>query len=154
MLWKSLIFVAVSPFGMMVVPASRQTDEDAIRQMVYDAVRRLNQGDQTTIDHFWDENADYVGIGGQFIHRRQAMLDFFAQLLKGGGGTEAATIKQIRFLTSDLAIVDGSWTITGAKDADGKPLPLIRGRGCEIVQKKRGRWRFVATRAMVVWMPQ
>src|SRR5207237_744120 len=112
---------------------------------------RLNQGDLTAIDQFWDENADYVGIDGQFIHGRQAMRDFFAQLLKAGAGTEAATIEQVRFLTSDLAVVDGSWTITSAKDADGKPLPLIRGRGCEIVQKKRGRWRFVATREMAIW---
>jgi hypothetical protein len=45
------------------------------------------------------------------------MRGFFAQLLNAGAGTEAATIEQIRFLTSDIAVVDGSWTIIGAKDA-------------------------------------
>jgi hypothetical protein len=82
------------------------------------------------------------------------MRGFFAQLLNAGAGTEAATIEQIRFLTSDIAVVDGSWTIIGAKDANGNELPLIRGRGCEVVQKKRGRWHFVATREMAVWTPQ
>jgi uncharacterized protein (TIGR02246 family) len=115
-------------FGVVNSPVARASDESAIRQMVTDAVRRLNQGDLTAIDEFWDEDADYVGIDGQFIHGRQAMRGLFAQLLKTGAGTEAATIEQVRFLASDLAIVDGSWTISGAKDAAGKALPLIRGR--------------------------
>jgi uncharacterized protein (TIGR02246 family) len=118
-----------------------------------DAVRRLNQGDVTAVRDFWDEKADYVGIGGQFIRGRQAIEDFFTRLLKAGSGTETATIEQIRFLSPELAIVDGSWTITGAQDADGKVLPPMHGRGCEVVQKKQRRWRFVATREMVVWNP-
>lgn len=151
--WNLLLLSTFVLFGLMSSLAPGTNDESTIRQMVADAVTQLNQGDLKAIDQFWDENADYVGIDGQFIHGREAMRDFFAQLLKAGGGTEAATIEQVRFLASDLAIVDGSWTITGAKDANGKPLPVLRGHGCEIVQKKRGRWRFIATREMVVWKP-
>ena len=57
----------------------------------------------------------------------------------------------MRFLTPDVAIVDGQWTITGARDASGKELPPIKGRGVEIARKTDNRWRFVATREMVVW---
>jgi hypothetical protein len=47
--------------------------------------------------------------------------------------------------------VDGSWTVTGARGADGKELPPIQGRGFELVQEKRDRhWRFIATREMVL----
>jgi len=150
-----LVFVAVVCFGAMSAPApaARSSDEDVIRQMVADAIRQLNQGDVSAIRAFWDNDADYVGIDGQFIRNRQAMEVFLAQLLKTGAGTETATIEQVRFLSSDLAIVDGSWTLTGAKSRDGKLLPMIRGRGCEIVQKKKGHWRFVATREMALWTP-
>jgi len=137
----------------MIRVARGQSDEDAIRQMVSEAVRRLNQGDVTAIRDFWDEKADYVGIGGQFIRGSQAIEDFFTRLLRVGGGTETVTIEQVRFLSPELAIVDGSWTITGARDADGKELPPLQGRGCEIAQKKQRRWRFVATREMVIWNP-
>ena len=149
-----LLLLAVVLLGLAGSPPSPVSDESTIRQMVEDAVARINQGDLTAIDEFWDENADYVGLDGRFVHGRQAMREFFAQLLKTGAGTQAGTIEQVRFLASDLAIVDGSWTITGAKDANGKALAIIRGRGCEIVQKRRGRWRFTATREMVVWKPQ
>lgn len=148
-----LLLLAVVLFGLVGSPPPPVSDESTIRQMVADAVRRLNDGDLTAIDESWDENADYVGLDGRFIHGRRAMREFFAQLLKTGAGTEAGTIEQVRFLASDLAVVDGSWTITGANDANGKALAIIRGRGCEVVQKKRGRWRFVATREMVVWTP-
>lgn len=155
MLWNWLLCAALACFGvfsfeMMASPRSKQTDEDAIRRMVYDAVRRLNQGDLTAVRDYWDENADYVGIDGRFLHGRGDMESFFAQLIKAGFGTETGMIEQVRFLASDLAIVDGSWTITGTRGEDGQPLPPIRGRGCEIVQKRRGRWRFVATREMAL----
>ncbi len=153
MSWQRISLLAVVVCFGMVRAAHGQSDEDAIRHMVSDAVRRLNQGDGTAIPDFWDEKADYVGIGGQFIRGRQAIEDFFTRLLKVGSGTETATIEQIRFLSPSLAIVDGSWTITGARDAGGKELAPIYGRGCEIVQKKQRRWRFVATREMVVWNP-
>jgi len=138
---------------MVYAVQTGQSDEDAIRHMVTEAVSRLNRNDARAIRELWDENADYVSVGGKLIRGRQAMEDFFAAMLKEGGGTQTATIEQVRFITPDLAIVDGSWTITGALDANGRPLPPIEGRGLEIVQKKQSRWRFVATREMVVWKP-
>jgi uncharacterized protein (TIGR02246 family) len=153
--WNWLLLAAVMLFGMTSAPAdhSSSRDEDTIRQMVADAIRQLNQGDLSAISAFWDEDADYVGIDGQFIRNRQGMEVFFAQLLKAGAGTETATIERVRFLNSDIAVVDGSWTLTGAKGQDGRALPVIRGRGCEMVQKKKGHWRFIATREMAVWTP-
>jgi len=55
------------------------------------------------------------------------MRDFFAKLLKSGAGTEVCVIELDRFLRSDMAIVDGSWTITGMKDANGKPRKTAAG---------------------------
>lgn len=151
--WNWLLLAAVMLVGMPSAPTDRSPsrDDDTIRQMVADAVRQLNQGDLTTIRAFWDENADYVGIDGRFIQGRDAIEGLFSHLLKAGAGTETGTVEQVRFLSPDLAMVDGSWTIRGAKDEDGKALPTLRGRGCEIVQKKKGHWRFIATREMAVW---
>ncbi len=58
---------------------------------------------------------------------------------------------QIRFITRELATVDGSWTVTVTRDATGKELPVINGRGFELVQKKHGSWKFIATREMVIF---
>ena len=80
-----LVLATFAFFGLVSSPAPSY--ESTIRQMVAYAMRRLNQGDLTAIDEFCDENADYVGIDGQFIQGRPAMRGFFAQLLKTGDGT-------------------------------------------------------------------
>jgi hypothetical protein len=67
-----------------------EDDERISRGMVVQAVSRLNRGDLTALDAFWDETADDVGVP-------------------------------------------------------------IKGRGFELVQKKNGQWKLIATREMVVF---
>ena len=96
---------------------------------------------------FWDEDAEYVGVNGTLTKGRaniQALFD----VARSSVGQQKASIDQIRFITPELATVDGSWTVTGARDAHGKELPPLQGRGFELVQKKHGRWRFIETREM------
>ena len=119
--------------------------------MVDEAIIRLNRGDVTAFDDFWDENADYVGVDGRLTKGRSEIQNRLRQMAKGSAGQQVGTIEQIRFITQDLATVDGTWTVTGARDTTGKDLPVIKGRGFELVQKKNGKWRFVATREMVVF---
>lgn len=119
--------------------------------MVDQAIVRLNRGDVTAFDDFGDEDADYIGVDGRLTKGRSEIQSPFRQLQKGSAGEQDGTIEQIRFITPDLATVDGTWTVTGARDATGKELPAIRGRGFELVQKKSGRWRFIATREMVIF---
>jgi uncharacterized protein (TIGR02246 family) len=148
--WLAAIIVCV---GAISIAHSADNDEQVIRKMVMDAVNRMNGGDTNTIRDFWDVDADYVSVDGRLIRGRAAMEEFLIPIIKAGAGkvTQQATIEHVRFLTSDLAIVDGSWTITGARDAAGKELPPLRGRGVEVAQRKNGRWLFVATREMVIW---
>ena len=128
-----------------------QADERTIRIMVDQAISRMNKGDLTVLDDFWDENADYVGVDGRYIAGRAQMKAFFSEILRmsAGGMQQVGTIESIRFLTPELAIVDGSWTISGARDEAGTELAPLSGRGLEIAQKRDGQWRFVATREMV-----
>jgi len=126
-------------------------DERTIRVMVDQAISRLNRGDITVVDEFWDENADYVSVDGRLIVGRARMKEYFSEILRlsAGGMQQVSTIDSIRFLTPELAIVDGSWTISGARDESGIELAPLKGRGLEIAQKIDGQWRFMATREMV-----
>jgi len=76
------------------------------------------------------------------------MEDFFARIPKEGGGTQTATIEQVRFIAPDLAIVDGS----GRLQARGMPMAdhylLSRDAGLKLCRKsiavgalsQRARW--------------
>ena len=126
------------------------SDEEVIRAMANQAVDRLNKKDPTVFTDFWVEDADYVGVNGTLTKGRaniQALFD----VARSSVGQQKASIDQIRFITPELATVDGSWTVTGARDTHGKELPPLQGRGFELVQKKHGRWRFIETREMVIF---
>ncbi|OLC44808.1 MAG: hypothetical protein AUH43_17805 [Acidobacteria bacterium 13_1_40CM_65_14] len=146
------LFTVVILATMFTAPFQQEDDERAIRNMVDQAIGRLNRGDVTAFEDFWDEGADYVAVDGTLIRERAQIQAFFRKLAASSSSSQqTASIDRVRFLTPELAIVDGSWTVTGARDSTGKELAPIQGRGVEIVQKKRGRWLFVATREMVVF---
>ena len=152
-LCSCLLLLAVPILAMIYNATSPQDDERTIRSMVEKSIARLNKGDITAFEDFWDENADYIGVDGTMLHGRSQIQEFFRKLMPSNAPPfqQDATIEQIRFITPELAISDGSWTITGARDAAGKELPPIKGRGLEVVQKKNGRWWFVSTREMVIF---
>ena len=149
MVFWSYVAIVAALVGS-VQAASPGEDESVIRTMVDQAVKRLNKGDLTALQDFWDEGADYVGVDGTLIKGRTQIQALFREVA-GKTGQQTATIEQIRFITPEIATVDGTWTVTGARDATGQELPPIRGRGFEVVQKKSGRWRFILTREMVIF---
>lgn len=137
----------------VVAGSVNPSDEQSIRNLVSQAINRLNGGDATAVSELWDEDADYVGVDGTLTRGRERIQALFSAMVKSGAGQERATIDQIRFITPDVATVDGSWIVAGARDANGKVLPPIRGRGFELVRKRGGQWRFVESREMVVFQP-
>ncbi|HEU0173984.1 MAG TPA: SgcJ/EcaC family oxidoreductase [Blastocatellia bacterium] len=148
-----LLSLAVSVLAMTYNATSPQDNERTIRGIVEESLARLNKGDLTVFKDFWDENADYVGVDGVMLHGRSQIEGLFRKLTPSSGPLpqQNATIEQVRFLSPELAISDGAWTITGVRDSAGKELAPIRGRGFEIFQKKHGRWWIIATREMVIF---
>jgi uncharacterized protein (TIGR02246 family) len=146
--WSHVAIVVALAGSIYAAPAGE--DETAIRTMVDQAVKRLNKGDLTALEEFWDEGADYVGVDGELIKGRTQIQALFRKAA-GQTGQQTAMIEQIRFITPEIATVDGIWIVTGARDGTGQELPPIKGRGFEVVQKKSGRWRFILTREMVIF---
>ena len=150
--WSYFALIELSIcLGVIHAASSGREDERTIRSMVDQAITRLNGGDVSAFADFWDEDADYVGVDGKLTRGRMQIQSRFRQMAKSAAGQQTATIEQIRFITPELATVDGSWIVTGARDATGKELPVIKGRGFELVQKKNGNWKFIATREMVIF---
>jgi uncharacterized protein (TIGR02246 family) len=151
--WNCLSLIAIwMCAGTVYAASSHEEDERAIRSIVEQAISRLNQRDVTVFDDFWDENADYVAVDGTLIRGRAQIQALFRRMATSDSmGKQATSVEQIRFITPEVATVDGSWTVTDARSPDGKELPPIRGRGFELALKKNGRWRFVATREMVIF---
>src|SRR5262249_53067414 len=137
-MWSG-IYLGLS--ALMVLPAmiftdqSNQEDERTIRSMVEQAISRINKGDFTAIDDFWAQDADYVSVDGRLISGRNQIKAFFQELAKSSAGSaqQTSTIERTRFLTPELAISDGSWTVTGARHAAGQELPPLQSPGSQLL---------------------
>jgi uncharacterized protein (TIGR02246 family) len=132
-------------------PATQRGDAAAIRQLYarYDA--RWNEGDLTGLAMIWADDADHVEPDGRVVKGRAAienqLRQRFASDLKGTRSQQ--TITGIRFITRDVAVVDASYEVTGARDAKGQGLPALQGRYVDIWVKRARKWYIVADRPIV-----
>ncbi len=81
--------------GAVYETSTNEEDERTIRGMVDQAVARLNKGDVSALDDFWDENADYVGVDGTLIKGRAQMQAFFRKVAESSKGQQIASVEQI-----------------------------------------------------------
>ncbi len=107
--YLALIALSVC-LGTIFAASNHEESERIIRRMVDQAIGRLNRGDITAFEDFWDEGADYVSVDGRLIKGRPQIQSFYREMAASSAGQpqQAVLVEQIRFITSDLATVDGS----------------------------------------------
>ena len=106
--------IALSPcLGTVLAASGHEDDERAIRNVVDQAISRLNRGDVTAFEDFWDEHADYAVVDGRLTKGRMQIQALFREMTRSGAGQQTVMIEQIRFITPELATVDGSWIVAG-----------------------------------------
>jgi len=130
-------------------------DEQAIRQLYTSYDEIWAKADAKAMAQFWAEDAYHVEPDGRVVTGRAAMekelADRFAGDLKGTRSKQS--LDGIRFITPDVAVVDASYEVTGAKDAEGKALPPMQGRYVDIWVKKGGRWHIATDRPVAALRP-
>ena len=132
-----LFWVALASIASAQSPAAKPSDEAAVRDIVrrYTEARELS--DPKAIEALFTADADQYTTSGEW---RRGM----AQLVKGmletsarNPGTRAITIAAVRFVTPDVAIVDGEYktgtdarllwtTLTVKRDGRGWRIAAIR----------------------------
>jgi len=75
------------------------------------------------------------------------LAEQFAGVYKGA--TIKITTASIRFLKPDVALVNGSFEVSGLQGLDGKELPVRKGLSTNVLMKQRDKWMIAALRGMV-----
>jgi uncharacterized protein (TIGR02246 family) len=93
------------------------------------------------------EDVQWVNWRGEVLNSRQGVEDehakLFAGLYKNTHRTD--TVKSIRYLSPELALVDNYWTMTGARTRDGADWPYRAGYASFLMAKRGGRWIVIAS---------
>lgn len=146
--------------GLAVVCASlafsQQTVETAIRKRVRQYETAYNAGDADAVAAIYAVDGTHTYALG-FTHRGRleianGLKEQFAGPFKG----TRLTINplHIRALSSDVAVEEASFSLTGLKDPNGKALPPVDGLCLGVYQKANQQWFAAALQCMVPPPPQ
>ena len=145
---------------LTTVPAAAQgsanaADEKDVRSIGAQIQDAWNKADAKMLADLWLTDGDYVSSTGRAAHGRaevqKAFAEQWATIYKG---TKIAhTFTSVNFVRRDVAIADGSFEITGMRDAAGKIMPARSGLSTIVAVKKGDRWYVAALRGMVPSVP-
>lgn len=131
-------------------PAVPDPVEQEIRRMPQDLSSAWGRADARAMAELFAGDGDLVIPSGDFLSGRSAIQDFYQSVFEHGyaGSHAGSEIKRIR-LRGAMAVVDGAWNITGARDAAGAPRPPEQGLFTAVLKKHGGKWYILALREMV-----
>ena len=147
-----MIGVAVA-FGALLANAQggSSEDEQAIRKLHQSFAEAWTNHDAQAMSMFWAEDGDFIGPDGQYMSGRERIENYLAEAHTGDFATAklAITVKSIRFLKPDVAVVNGEAEISGGKDWYDKPMASQKAIATSVVVKKDGKWLTAAYRLFV-----
>ena len=133
----------------------RAVDERDICRIVARYVEAYNRRDTQTMAALLAVDADYVGLDGVLIHGRDAVQKRQSQSHSSSQRQTrlTRTVQQVRFLSPDLALVDGTSEYLGVTSRSGERLAPIRGTFTNLMRKRDGTWWIIAQRFMLSGSP-
>lgn len=145
--WWVLLMAAIAPLA--AVGDSTQ-DEAAIREIIDEQVVAWNAGDGSAYSAHFAKDGGLTNIFGMVMYGHEAFekrhSETFATFFNGT--TRLESIRRIRFVTPDVAIVDVDTEVKGIKAmpagvtlaSDG----VLRTRLLQVFVKRDGAWRIEA----------
>jgi len=128
-----------------------QINEAAIRKLYADFTAAWNRHDPAAMAAMWAIDGDHLDPDGRMAKGR----DEIEALLSGQHAsvfkntTLDLDIDAVWFVTADVALVDGTYALIGARDPKGNELPVRKGHLTSILLKERNKWSIAASRLMI-----
>ena len=124
------------PGEQVAASQEREPDVRAITDLLASFVKAYNSKDAKALGALFTPEAEIEDEDGNITRGRDAIVARFAQTLAGGeAGTLGVNTESLRFLGTDLAIEDGTASISTGTDA-----PPRNNRYSVIYARQGGRW--------------
>ena len=128
-----------------------QVNEEAIRELYDQYIAAWNKHDVPGMSRMWTIDGDHLDPDGRHVKGRDAITKLLEQQHRGvfKETTLDLTIDSVWFVAADVALIDGGYSLTGAKDPQGKEIPSRKGHLSAILIKEKGPWQVAASRLMI-----
>jgi uncharacterized protein (TIGR02246 family) len=138
--------LSVSLLGQQFVP--RQGDEAAVREVVKKYVDARELRDPRAIEALFTSDADQRTTSGEWRRGRTEVVPGTLESSQRNAGTRVIKVESVRFLTPDVALVDGPYEISAG------PGGAVRQMWTTItLTRAADAWRIAAIRNMVPTSP-
>ena len=123
-------------------------DQAEIRSLIPEFVAAWDRADANALATLFAQDGDLVIPTGNVFSGRQTIAGFYSSVFASGykGSKGGGEIMRLRLVGSDVAVGDGTWSITGAHDKEGREELPERGLFTVMAIKQEGKWRISALR--------
>ena len=110
-----------------------------------------NRHDTGALAAMWVEDGDYTEPDGRTAFGREEALRLF-KIEHGSVFKDSELdlhVERVRLIAKGLAVVDGTYELSGANDPSGRPLGMRSGYFTTVLVKQGGQWKVSAARLML-----
>jgi uncharacterized protein (TIGR02246 family) len=123
------------------------SDEEAVRAIVRRYVDAREARDPTAVAALFTADADQLVSSGEWRRGRDNVVSGTLASSAQSGGTRAIDVERVRFVSKDVALADGRYSITGLQTGDRRMWSTF------VMVKEPGGWRIAAIRNMLPAAP-
>jgi uncharacterized protein (TIGR02246 family) len=140
-MWIMLIVFSIlaGPEMQAQTPGRASADEAAVRTVVTNYVAAREARDPRAVAALFTADADQYTTGGQWRRGRDQVVPGTAESSRQNPGARSIRVESVRFVTPDVAIVDGPYEITGSD---------VRRWTTIVLEREPDGWRIAAIRNM------
>ena len=126
-------------------------NERTIRKIYEEFTAAWNRHDTKTMGDMWALDGDHLEPDGHLAKGRaevEALLTKqHATVFKNSH--LGLTIDSVWFVSGNVALVDGSYEVSGIQDLEGRPIPTRKGHLTSVLLNERDKWWIAASRLMI-----
>lgn len=140
----ALLALAVICVQSVAAAPQQEADRAAIAKAIQNYMDSWNTHNVHAVAMIYTEDCDFVNNFGDVTHGRDGMEKTFGPFMTGvySETKQSGDVKSIRFLKPDVAAVDVTWEMTGAKNQDGTPRPTRKGLHSLVMTRQAdGSWQ-------------
>ena len=129
---------------LFLLPTPNAGDEKQIRELVARYVEAREKIDPQAVEPLFTPEADQLVSSGEWRRGRAALVEGTMASSRRNSGHRSITIETIRFLTPEIAIVDGRYELAGTNGTETRKMWSTL-----IVQRNGSGWRIAGIRNML-----
>jgi uncharacterized protein (TIGR02246 family) len=151
--------IAASLIGLLLIVSTFALGQETIEETIIKRVKQYeaacNSGNTDSMAAIYAVNGTHTFANGVTLRGRPEIAKGLEEQYAGmlNGTRMAITPLHIRPLSTEIAIEEASFVLSGLKDASGVDLPSVNGLCLVVYQKEDDQWYIEAAQCMVPLQP-